>query len=238
MTVLIDTEFNENANTTELNITINNIGEKPAFHFNLDIFNNDTYEETLPIAFLDTNQNRTINKIISNTKKESLFTVLIDFDNNVDEENESNNFAFSETVSEEFLLKLYSGWNLFSVPIKGKKVIDVLGPDSTAFTLNNQNKKWIEINDNESFNTTLGYWYKSGSDEEIKIEGTKDENNLYLYDDWNLIATPVIKHLNNSELNNVSVILSYKNNTWYAYDRNLYNDISQLEPGFGYLVKK
>lgn len=93
--VAITKRFNEIKNTTNLTINLSNIGNAPAFNIFLDIFNNQTYSNNATLDFLDKNNFKIYNFSATNTSNTTLYTAIADFDNLVDESDESNNIANS-----------------------------------------------------------------------------------------------------------------------------------------------
>jgi len=96
--VAITKSFNEIENTTNLTINLSNIGNAPAFNIFLDIFDNETYNNNATLDFLDKNNFRIYNFTVTNTSNATLYTAIADFDNLVDESDESNNIANSQAA--------------------------------------------------------------------------------------------------------------------------------------------
>lgn len=98
---------NSTTNITNITITLTNIGEAPAFNVFMDIFDNTTYENNRSLAFMDAGESTTYKFNITNSSNTTLYTAIADFDNLVDENNESNNIA-QNTETEVALLAIES----------------------------------------------------------------------------------------------------------------------------------
>jgi len=85
--------FNPTTNTTNITVNISNIGQAPAFNVFLDVFDNITYTNNRSLSFMDVNQTITYQFNITNSSNTTLYTSIVDFNNLVDESNESNNIA-------------------------------------------------------------------------------------------------------------------------------------------------
>ena len=64
-----------------------------AFNVFLDVFDNDTYENNRSLAFMDVNEEVIYEFNITASSESALVTAIVDFDNLVDEEDETNNIA-------------------------------------------------------------------------------------------------------------------------------------------------
>src|SRR3989339_849123 len=76
----------------KINVTIENIGEIPAFNIFIDVFDNSNFEAKNFYSVLNAGESH-IFYFITNGTNESIFIGIVDFDNYIDEENESNNLA-------------------------------------------------------------------------------------------------------------------------------------------------
>lgn len=85
--------FNSTTNITNITINLSNVGQAPAFNVFLDIFDNITYSNNRTTAILDRNESLIYRFNITNSSNITLYTSIADFDNLVDEANESNNIA-------------------------------------------------------------------------------------------------------------------------------------------------
>ncbi|MEK6876691.1 MAG: CARDB domain-containing protein, partial [Nanoarchaeota archaeon] len=94
----INKSFSEISNITKITINLSNIGNAPAFNVFLDIFNNETYSNNATLYFLDKNNFVIYNFTAANTSNATLFTAIVDFDNLVDESDETNNIINSLTT--------------------------------------------------------------------------------------------------------------------------------------------
>jgi len=93
LVIAINITFNGTANSTNITINISNLGEAPAFNVFLDLFDNVTYTKNESIAFLAINESIIYHFNLSNSTNNTLYTAIADFDNLVDESNESNNIV-------------------------------------------------------------------------------------------------------------------------------------------------
>ena len=101
--ITINTIFNDIKRTTNITINLSNMGNAPAFNIFLDIFDNETYQNNKSLAFLDNNDFAIYYFTAANTSNATLFTAIADFDNLVDESDESNNIANSlKTETNDF----------------------------------------------------------------------------------------------------------------------------------------
>jgi len=93
--VAVNKSFNEINNITKIAVNLSNIGNAPAFNIFLDIFDNGTYNNNTTLDFLGKNNFKIYNFTVTNTSNATLYTAIADFDNLVDESDESNNIANS-----------------------------------------------------------------------------------------------------------------------------------------------
>lgn len=87
----ISKEFNGSVNN--ITVEVSNEGTAPAYNVVIDIFNNETYTNQSVLTQLVVNQTSTFTYIVPNTTNNTIFVAIIDFDNFVDEENETNNIV-------------------------------------------------------------------------------------------------------------------------------------------------
>lgn len=85
--------FNEATNITNITLNISNIGQIPAFNVVLDVFDNTNYTNNRSLSYLNNNETVSYEFNITNSSNASLYTLIADFDNLVDEANESNNIV-------------------------------------------------------------------------------------------------------------------------------------------------
>ena len=78
-------------NLSNITVNVSNIGTAGAFDINLDLFDNSTYENSSSLDFIDVNKSILLRYIASNTSINNKVTGIIDFNNFVDEKNETNN---------------------------------------------------------------------------------------------------------------------------------------------------
>jgi hypothetical protein len=106
--VNISVVFNATTNITNITVGLSNIGQAPAFNVFLDLFDNVTYENNRSLAFMDVDESITYKFNITNSSNTTLYTTIADFDNLVDESNESNNIVQNTQVSEVVSLAIDS----------------------------------------------------------------------------------------------------------------------------------
>ena len=93
LAISLDFHFNETTNVTNLTITLSNNGTAPAFNVFLDVFDNTTYGNNRSLPFMDAGETATYQLNMTDSSNATLYTIIADFDNLVDETNESNNIA-------------------------------------------------------------------------------------------------------------------------------------------------
>src|SRR3989344_3618826 len=142
--------FDEATNYTNVTVNLSNIGQAPAFNIFLDIFDNTTYENNRSISFLNNSETIVYNFSISNTSNATLITVLADFNNLVDESNESNNIA-QNTILEVVSLDIESITIMYSNATLKIFEFVILNDGETAVT----DVEWqFDTNDNKIINST------------------------------------------------------------------------------------
>jgi hypothetical protein len=102
LNISIDVAFNGSANL--MNITVQNIGEAPAFNVFANIFDNESFDEEESVAFLNISDSITFNFTADNTTNESIFIALVDLNNVVDESDETNNIATNAVFTQYALI--------------------------------------------------------------------------------------------------------------------------------------
>ena len=142
--------FNQTTNQSNVTINISNIGESPTFNVFLDIFNNETFSTTNNTVILNINESQIYNFIVTNVSNATLFTAIADFDNLVDERNESNNIMQNTpptivSLAIESLTTMYSNGTL--------KIFEfvILNDGDTAVT---DVQWWFDTNDSNRINST------------------------------------------------------------------------------------
>jgi len=96
--VTINSSFDPTTNITNITVNLSNIGQAQAFNVFLDIFDNVTYENNRSLAFMVIDESIIYEFNITNSTNATLVTVIADFDNLVDESNESNNIVQNTEV--------------------------------------------------------------------------------------------------------------------------------------------
>ena len=97
--VTLSALFNQTSNVTDIIVNLSNVGTAPAFNVFLDIFDNVTYNNNRSLSFFSNGDKVTYQFNVTNSSNASLITVIADFDNLVDEINESNNIAQNTEVN-------------------------------------------------------------------------------------------------------------------------------------------
>ncbi len=104
LNVSVNTYYNGSGNN--VNVTIGNMGNATAFNIIVDIFNNETYENQTSLSVLNDSMKQLFTFAASGTSQGSLFTVIVDIDNLIDELNESNNVADNTLVKVDEIPKV------------------------------------------------------------------------------------------------------------------------------------
>ena len=104
--------FSAATNTTNISINVTNSGNATAFNIIVDVFDNVTYENMSSFSILNFTESRILNFLAFNTTNNSFFMTIVDFDNLVDESNESNNVADNKV--EQISLKISSLSQIYS----------------------------------------------------------------------------------------------------------------------------
>lgn len=169
-------------------------------------------------------------------------------------DNDDINFTVGEEKEEftKFNISLLKGWNLISFPLNvtnktlPEPLKSIEGNYSGLFTYNGE---WVELEDNDEINDTLGYWINMINDDILFIEG--NEFNLLDYDlkqGWNLASytslnTTVSNESDSEDIrlgNTTILILTYRDREWLSYlsDKPFeLNTLKNITPGYGYWVK-
>ena len=116
----------------------------------IDVFNNETFSITNSTVILNDNESQIYNFIVSNTSNITLFTAIADFDNLVDESNESNNIVQNTpptivSLAIESITIMYSNSTL--------KIFEfvILNDGDTSVT---DVQWWFDTNDSNIINST------------------------------------------------------------------------------------
>ncbi len=87
----IKTDVHYNGLDNLINVTVANTGESPAFNIFVDVFDNESYSSQQSIPVLNPAETHILNFIANNTKNNSNFIAIADFDNLIEEIFENNN---------------------------------------------------------------------------------------------------------------------------------------------------
>lgn len=79
--------------TTNIAVNVTNQGAVPAYNVIIDIFDNNSYENQSVLAALGVTETRSFSYIVPNTTNNTMFVAIVDFDNFIDESNETNNYV-------------------------------------------------------------------------------------------------------------------------------------------------
>lgn len=142
--------FNSSTNITNITINLSNIGQSPAFNVFLDIFDNTTYTNNRTVAFLGNNESLIYSFNITNSSNTTLFTAIADFDNLVDESNESNNIV-QNTKAEVVSLAIESLTAMYSNGTMKIFEVAILNDGDAAVT---DIQWWFDTNDSYRINST------------------------------------------------------------------------------------
>ncbi|MBI2549646.1 hypothetical protein HYV83_00505 [Candidatus Woesearchaeota archaeon] len=90
--VNISINFSSVTNVTNITVNLSNIGNAPAFNIMINVLDNVSYENESSLSYLNLSDSQVFYFTAQNTTNDSLFIAIADFENLVDESNESNNF--------------------------------------------------------------------------------------------------------------------------------------------------
>ena len=123
--------FDEETNISTVELNVSNIGQVPAINILIDLFDNDSYSNTKSLGYLNESDSQTYSFNVSDTEYNTLFTSIVDFDNYVDESNESNNIA-QETKEQTVSLTIDSLTEIYSVNTTKIFEISILNDGDSA----------------------------------------------------------------------------------------------------------
>lgn len=247
---------------TQTNVTVENIGTASAFGISVDLFGNNSIElKKAIIDILAPEESKTV-VLKVNGSNHSILYAIVDYNNIIDELDESNNlFIFGEELTTDdytFLIRVYPGWNLVSLPLNStNKTINKTFYNATDVysfdnTIADEEKKWLYYLDYtqynfETFTTTMGLWINIEKDMNITTIGKNYSYpiDFHLDQGWNLISYPSLNiTLVNETLKYVESdyesILSYIDNEWKGHSPNKpkqLNSLKNLTPGYSYWIK-
>lgn len=93
LVIEMQTTFNAQTNVSTVGLTISNVGPAAASNIAIDLFDNRTYENTSYISFLNAGASLNLSYALTNPSNSLMFVAIVDFDNLVDESDETNNVA-------------------------------------------------------------------------------------------------------------------------------------------------
>ena len=179
-------------------------------------------------------------KIEDGPLKAGLYTITlrasIEYDSDLSNNYKSSTLTVEEAPT-EYQIKLYTGWNLFSIPVNDVKSTDELlrGCDVTSKVWHYSNEKG-EYESVSEIKPGLGYWVKVRSDCTVKVSDNivTTEQFPELLMGWNHIGAPSQTAIFSNVKGNCDVLSGpWKFNTV----TNQYEKSEVLEPGVGYFIK-
>jgi hypothetical protein len=246
-----------------LRSTIENLGEYPPFPFFVYYYNeNFTLIYNKKIDYINPGQEEIIEFDFS--ENVTKIYAFIDYNNEIEETNESNNFYMLELSGANIInIYLIQGWNLISIPVVlDNKTIpapfaSIQGNYSSIFTYDAKTREWysynptapIYLNTLSSVDETQGIWINMQQSDILELKGTIPNGaTFWLYQGWNLIGYPSL------DVQDISLAFSNVNtsfSTIYKYDAfdvdpwKMYDitspsfliDLYTISPSYGYWVK-
>ena len=252
--------------STESNISsvIKNIGAVHAYGIIVNYFDQnftELYEET--IIDLAINNEHEINFDYNSTNTTQIFA-FIDYNNKIEESNESNNLFMLEISGTQIInIYLIQGWNLISVPflLENKTLPEpfktIEGNYTSVFAYDAKSKEWdlfdptlpSFLNTLSIINETMGFWINMLEEDTLSMQGDiPDTTTFNIYEEWNLIGYPYDKEMDiqstyenvNDSFSTIYMYNSSDSDQWKMYDiyaPSFLNDLYYAIPGFGYWVK-
>lgn len=148
--VIMNASFNETTNITNVYVNVSNSGESSAFNIFIDLFNNETFSVINSTVLLNVNESQIYNFVVINTSNITLFTAIADFDNLVDESDESNNIA-QNSQPQVVSLKIDSITTMYSNgTLKIFEFVIVNDGETTVTEI----QWWFDTNDSYRINST------------------------------------------------------------------------------------
>jgi len=93
-----------------VNVTVENVGTAVAFNVVIDLFDSGDYEKQFVTSRLNVSDEYSFQIVMNESFRGEILVGVVDFDNLVDEVNESNNVAFAELVNPYFAFYNASGY--------------------------------------------------------------------------------------------------------------------------------
>lgn len=204
-----------------IRVTVSNLGNSPAFGIFIDVFDNKTYYDQISFFMLEMNKSETFTFTANNTANNSFFTAVVDFDNLIDELNETNNvvdnFEFFEEIivpndTRKFYIRNIFGesvaWfgNFGNIILKGKCIVlNKCVPPKDSFIIANKTDSSTAYIDNlgnlciEKGNCGDKSLTCNPARDAFIIRNASDDNMSYIDFGGNLCLTG--KLFENSEIN-------------------------------------
>ena len=154
---------------------------------------------------------------------------------------------------EEFVIQLYNGWNLFSIPLQPKNnsleavLAPIEGNYTRVYAWDAQAKNWVRhtptVHELTILEPSKGYWISVQADVNLTIKGTSAQVDAITFlNGWNLFGLPLTssKSLTNTlspiEGNYTRVYAwDAQAKNWMRYTSTI-NELTTLDPGAGYWI--
>ena len=208
-------------NSTSLNLNITNIGTYPAFNIKVEIFGANGYSYAKIIPKLDINESYEIITLDTYGIDGSLYTVIVDLKNEIDELDESNNIMQEFTIGPSSInieqeINILEG-NAVEIILTNKGTIPITDAkitfDNTTVNLTTlYPKKYIKLYLEKSLNITYFFNYSITS-------RYFNENFTFIYDYSNISISHEILDSTNSTIiqyiienhENYNIIVTFDN---------------------------
>jgi hypothetical protein len=214
-------------------ISVGNLGDAYGFAFDVFVFDGDFNE--VGKALIDYLEPGTGKEIGIALNYSDTYYIIVDYDNAVEEGNETNN-AF---ISREFRFGI-GDWQLMSFPFQtGQNISEILG-NALVY---GYDRGWLDNSQQSNMDSDNGYWVE-GEPLNVSIRASPVSYPVE-YDiitGWNLISYPATEE-NTAEATLQQVngtydrVLSYSDGKWISYNPSrVYNSLQNLTPFSGYWI--
>ncbi|MBI2139460.1 hypothetical protein HYU14_00935 [Candidatus Woesearchaeota archaeon] len=246
---------NPRTNATHITFEASNGGDANAFSFSVAAFSSNlTQLDEHIIDILAPGESKSIS-LKANSSQDSSFFIIADFDNLVDEANETNNIFLLNVTngSITFAAVLPSAWSLISLPVNltnySFAAITSGLNVSSVFSYNSSDKRYLFFKNRTNFTfSTLdplqGFWIKLNTPGNLSLDGLSFTYPIgfSLLKGWNLISYPSALRANASHAlqgvnSSFDSAASYQNGAWISFDKRrneTANSLKFFEPGIGY----
>jgi hypothetical protein len=242
----------------QINAMVQNIGNQDAYSIIITYFDQNfsvIHQEI--ISYLEESEQKALSLEIPENATE-VYT-FIDYDNAIEEENESNNFYYIE-ISDIVNIYLIQGWNLISIPVildnttVPSQFESIKGNYTSVFAYNTTAHRWDLFNPTlpDFLNTlyyldeTMGFWIQMEQNDTLTVQGVIPETTTFtMHSDWNLIGYPTLTIQEPSVVfekvqENCSSLYMYNTtdpSPWKLYNPDVpsfLNNLHYMYPGYGY----